>query len=178
MLHPGSLSSHFYCSNTHQMERPPLGSEGCVTLCLGSIAPRMEAPIPGTHRLNWAPLSPKRRGLVHSARKEDHLERVTSSSLRENRLELLGSDCWSLSPPSLLPSNPHLTSCVSLSPRPTSVCLSSCLCPFLCLSFSVSRALLPSPPPHPPFSWREVCRYQFLRHGSAPPALGPLHVLF
>ena len=38
---------------------------------------------------------------------------------------------------------------------------------FLCLSFSVSRALLPSPPPHPPFSWREVHRYQFLR--ATPP---------
>ena len=53
-------------------------------MCLGSIAPRMEAPIPGAHRLDWAPLSPKRRGLVHSARKGDPLEGVASSSLREN----------------------------------------------------------------------------------------------
>ena len=74
-----------------------------MTLCLGSIAPRMEAPIPGAHRLDWAPLSPKRRGLVHSARKGDPLDGVASSSLRENRLELLGSVYWSLSPRSLAP---------------------------------------------------------------------------
>ena len=74
-----------------------------MTLGLDSIAPRVEAPIPGAHRLDWAPLSPKRRGLVHSARKGDPLEGVTSSSLRENRLELLESVCWSLSPRSLAP---------------------------------------------------------------------------
>ena len=119
-----------------------------MTLCLGSIAPRMEAPIPGTHRLNWAPLSPKRRGLVHSARKEDRLERVTSSSLRENRLELLGSVGPCLPSP-LLPLKPPLNLlCLSL-PSPY-FCLSLFMSLSISLCVSVSLSLEHFSPLHHP----------------------------
>ena len=90
---------------------------------------------------------------MHSARVGGPLEGVASSSRRENNLS-----CWGLVPvpPPLLPFKPslHLP------------CLSSHLCPFLSVSFSVSRARLPSAAPHP-FSWREARRFPFLR--ATPP---------
>ena len=89
---------------------------------------------------------------MQSARVGGPLEGVASSSRRENRLE-----GWGLflgrCPPSLAPpSNLHFTARVSLR---VSVQLSLCL--------SVSRARLPSPAAHPPFSWRQVRRFPFLR---------------
>ena len=62
---------------------------------------------------------------MQSARVGGPLEGVASSSSRENRLEVLGSVCWSLSPVPCSPSNPPFTSRVS-----------SCLCPFLSLELS------------------------------------------
>ena len=72
---------------------------------------------------------------MHSVRVGDPLEGNASSSLRENRLELLGSVCWSPSPPSLAPPQTLTSPPVSLSlPSPASACLSSWLCPFVSVS--------------------------------------------
>ena len=108
------------------------------------------------HRLNWAPLRPKRRRLEHSVRVGDPQEGNSSSSIRENRLELLGSVCWSPSPPSLAPPQTLTSPPVSLSPL-ACFCLSlfMALSISLCVLVSLSRALLPSPPPNP-LSWRQV----------------------
>ena len=81
-------------------------------------------------------------------RKGDSLEGDGSSSLRENRLELLGSVCWSLSPPSLAPPQTLTSPPVSL----PSLCF--CLSFFmslsisLCVSVSLSLELF-SPLHHP-----------------------------
>ena len=69
--------------------------------------------------------------MVHSTRKGDPLEGDTSSSLRENRLVLLGSVYWSLSPPSLAPPQTLTSPPVSLSP-------SLCFCLSLFMSLSIS----------------------------------------
>ena len=80
--------------------------------------------------------------------------------------------CWGLSvgpclpAPLLLLKPPLKLLCLSAS-SPYCLSLFMSLSISLCVCFSVSRALLPSPPPHPPFSWREVHRYQFLR--ATPP---------
>ena len=102
---------------------------------------------------------------MHSVRVGDPLEGNASSNLRENRLELLGSVCWSLCPPSLAPPQTLTLPHVSLSPLTLllSVSLHVSVHFFLCLSLSVSSALLPSPPPNAPFSWREVHCFSFVR---------------
>ena len=74
---------------------------------------------------------------------------------------------WGLSvgpclPPPLLLLKPSLH-LLCLSPLSVSVSLHVSVHFSLCLSLSVSRALLPSSPPHPPFSWREVRSFVILR---------------
>ena len=92
-----------------------------------------------------------------------------SPALASGRADL---SCWGLSvgpclpAPLLLLKPPLKLLCLSAS-SPYCLSLFMSLSISLCVCFSVSRAFLPSPPPHPPFSWREVHRYQFLR--ATPP---------
>lgn len=103
---------------------------------------------------------------MQSARVGGPLEGVASSSSRE-QTRGLGSVSWPLSPLPCAPSNPHFSARVSLR---VSVQLSPCM--------SVSRARLPSPAPHPPFSWRQVRRSRFsetrLRAASTAPSARPV----
>lgn len=127
------------------MERPPLGSEGCDL-------------VPGLSALGWkppyleptgstGPLSAPRGGAGAQSRGRRTAVWSGSPALASGRTDLSCRVCLLVPVPySCSPLKPHLTSCVSLLALLLFVSLH--VSGHFCVSsFSVSRALLPSPPP-------------------------------